>query len=192
MVFILGSNIDLENVLILGVETDAVWADRGETKTVSKILVIDDFNDKFKDAGVTLDEDEKFQKGDTAVYCIGFKENGLVQHGFVLVFPSLTVLCLMWLMVLLMRKYRVLVKFQEQKNWQMGKPSKEVSTTVFDKIKTMEGFTLGGGIDFAMTDHVLLRAEYRYSDFGKKEYKKDYLKLGYTTNDFRVSIAYKF
>ncbi|WP_375636653.1 MULTISPECIES: porin [unclassified Bartonella] len=91
----LGSNVDLGNVLILGVETDAVWADRGETKTVSKILVIDDFNDKFKDAGVTLDENEKFQKGDTAVYRIGFKENGLVQHGFVLVFLSLTALCLM-------------------------------------------------------------------------------------------------
>ncbi|WP_375670985.1 hypothetical protein [Bartonella sp. SD1336NMGDW] len=72
-----GSNIDLGNVLILGIETDAVWADRGETKTVSKLLAIDKFNDvndEFEDAGVTLDEDEKFQKGNTAVYRIGFKE----------------------------------------------------------------------------------------------------------------------
>ncbi|WP_375646190.1 MULTISPECIES: outer membrane protein [unclassified Bartonella] len=85
-----------------------------------------------------------------------------------------------------------MVKFQEQTKLANGKPSKEVAATVFDKSKTLVGFTLGGGIDFAMTDHVLLRAEYRYSDFGKKEYKKYYLKLGYTTNDFRVSIAYKF
>ncbi len=56
----------------------------------------------------------------------------------------------------------------------------------------MVDFTLGGGIDFAMTDHILLRAEYCYSDFGKKEFKKDYLKLGYKSNDFRISIAYKF
>ncbi len=69
-----------------------------------------------------------------------------------------------------------------------GKPSKEVSATVFDKTKTMMGFTLGGGIDFAMTDHILLRAEYRYSDYGKEECKKDYLKLGCKTNDFRVGL----
>ncbi len=70
----LGCNVDLGNVLILGVETDAVRVDRGETKTVSKILTINDFNDEFEDAGVTLDENEKFQKGYTAVYRIGFKE----------------------------------------------------------------------------------------------------------------------
>ncbi|WP_375650027.1 outer membrane protein [Bartonella sp. MU70NMGDW] len=73
-----------------------------------------------------------------------------------------------------------------------GKPSKAVSATVFDKIKAMVGFTLGGGIDFAMTDHILLRAEYRYLDFGKKEFKKDYHKLGYKSNDFCVGITYKF
>ncbi len=56
----------------------------------------------------------------------------------------------------------------------------------------MVGFTLGGGIDFAMTDHILLRAEYRYLDFGKKEFKKDYHKLGYKSNDFCVGITYKF
>ncbi len=62
------------------------------------------------------------------------------------------------------------------------------SAKVFDKTKTMMGFTLGGGIDFAMTDHILLRAEYCYSDFGKEECKKDYLKLGCKTNDFRVGL----
>ncbi len=74
----------------------------------------------------------------------------------------------------------------------MGKPSKAVSAPVFDKTKTMVSFTLGGGIDFAMTDHILLCAQYRYSDFGKKECKKGYLKLGYKTNDFHVGVAYKF
>ncbi|WP_375650024.1 hypothetical protein [Bartonella sp. MU70NMGDW] len=45
-------------------------------KTVSKLLAIDKFNDvndEFEDAGVTLDEDEKFQKGNTAVCRIGLK-----------------------------------------------------------------------------------------------------------------------
>ncbi|WP_208442595.1 outer membrane protein, partial [Bartonella raoultii] len=52
--------------------------------------------------------------------------------------------------------------------------------------------TLGAGVDFAMTDNVLLRAEYRYSDYGKKKYFKDTAELQYRTNDFRVGVAYKF
>ncbi|WP_332065480.1 outer membrane protein [Bartonella sp. CB189] len=65
-----------------------------------------------------------------------------------------------------------------------------------DDTKTMVGYTLGGGFDFAMTDNIILRAEYRYSDFGKKKFKdmfeKDVIELDYKANDFRVGVAYKF
>ncbi|WP_142416478.1 outer membrane protein [Bartonella massiliensis] len=60
-----------------------------------------------------------------------------------------------------------------------------------DTTKTMIGYTLGGGIDFAMTDNLVVRAEYRYSDFGKKKFK-DEIEVKYKTNDFRAGIAYKF
>ncbi len=60
-----------------------------------------------------------------------------------------------------------------------------------DATKTMIGYTLGGGIDFAMTDNLVVRAEYRYSDFGKKKFK-DEIEVKYKTNDFRAGIAYKF
>jgi len=47
-----------------------------------------------------------------------------------------------------------------------------------------------------MTDNVLLRLEYRYTDFGKKTY---YIassnvnhRVNYKANDFCVSITYKF
>ncbi|WP_375611783.1 MULTISPECIES: outer membrane protein [unclassified Bartonella] len=66
------------------------------------------------------------------------------------------------------------------------------SGNVYDEKKTLVGFTLGAGVDFAMTDNVLLRAEYRYSDYGKKKYFKDTAELQYKTNDFRVGVAYKF
>ncbi|UNF40739.1 porin family protein [Bartonella krasnovii] len=66
------------------------------------------------------------------------------------------------------------------------------SGNVYDETKTLVGFTLGAGVDFAMTDNVLLRAEYRYSDYGKKKYFKDTAELQYKTNDFRVGVAYKF
>ncbi|ENN92652.1 outer membrane protein [Bartonella schoenbuchensis] len=58
--------------------------------------------------------------------------------------------------------------------------------------KTMVGYTLGAGVDFAMTDSVMLRAEYRYSDFGKKTFVKDKVEVDLKTNDFRVGVAYKF
>ena len=33
--------------------------------------------------------------------------------------------------------------------------------------RTLVGYTLGGGVTYAMTNHVALRAEYRYTDFGR-------------------------
>ncbi|EJF88064.1 outer membrane protein [Bartonella melophagi] len=70
---------------------------------------------------------------------------------------------------------------------------KEMSSfNLSDETKMMVGYTLGGGIDFAIVDNVVLRAEYRYSDFGKQKFAKDKLELDYKTNDFRVGVAYKF
>lgn len=66
------------------------------------------------------------------------------------------------------------------------------SKNLTDETKTMVGYTVGGGVDFAMLDNVILRAEYRYSDFGKKKFAKEKLELKYRTNEFRVGVAYKF
>ncbi|ENN95303.1 outer membrane protein [Bartonella vinsonii] len=66
------------------------------------------------------------------------------------------------------------------------------SKNLTDETKTMIGYTVGGGIDFAMLDNVIVRAEYRYSDFGKKKFAKEKIELKYKTNDFRVGVAYKF
>jgi len=62
------------------------------------------------------------------------------------------------------------------------------------KSKTMTGWTAGVGVDYAVTDNVLLRAEYRYTDLGKKNFALggDTYRVKYTANDFRVGVAYKF
>ena len=59
---------------------------------------------------------------------------------------------------------------------------------------TLVGWTIGAGFDYAMTDHIILRAEYRYTDFGDEDYSKNNIKynVDYKTNDFRVGVAYKF
>ncbi|WP_375639183.1 outer membrane protein [Bartonella sp. MF74HXZ] len=66
------------------------------------------------------------------------------------------------------------------------------SKNLSDETKTMIGYTLGGGVDFSVLDNVIVRAEYRYSDFGKKKFAKEKLEVNYKTNDFRVGVAYKF
>ncbi|WP_455482127.1 outer membrane protein [Bartonella sp. B35(2025)] len=66
------------------------------------------------------------------------------------------------------------------------------SKDVVDETKMMVGYTLGGGVDFAVLDNVIVRAEYRYSDFGKKKFAKEKLEVRYKTNDVRVGVAYKF
>jgi len=64
---------------------------------------------------------------------------------------------------------------------------------------TFTGWTLGIGGDYAMTDNVLLRAEYRYSDYGDKTYSEDLgggnsasIKFKHKAHDLRVGVAYKF
>ncbi|MCZ2203354.1 outer membrane protein [Bartonella sp. A05] len=73
-----------------------------------------------------------------------------------------------------------------------------VSTNTSDKTETMVGYTLGGGIAFAVIHNIVVRAEYRYSDFGKRKLHGDVFVLdniaehSYKTNDFRAGIAFKF
>lgn len=67
---------------------------------------------------------------------------------------------------------------------------------------TLWGWTIGAGIEYAITDNIIARVEYRYSDYGdvrKVDYKPAAIADGgyhdtanLKTNDVRVGIAYKF
>lgn len=58
--------------------------------------------------------------------------------------------------------------------------------------RTNVGFTIGAGVDYALTNNLLLRAEYRYSDYGKKGTFAGITETKLTTNNVRLGIAYKF
>jgi len=66
------------------------------------------------------------------------------------------------------------------------------------KKKSRAGWNLGAGVDYIpplFNNHIVLRAEYRYTDFGKKTHNlgDDYkYRVKYHQNDFRVGVAYKF
>lgn len=65
----------------------------------------------------------------------------------------------------------------------------------FLKDNTFTGWTIGTGVDYAVTDNLLLRLEYRYSDYGNKSNSYNEvlkLKTKFKTNDIRAGIAYKF
>lgn len=59
------------------------------------------------------------------------------------------------------------------------------------------GYTLGGGVAFAATESLILRVEYRNSNFGKIKFENikdvaDIYEKSLKTNDVRFGIAYKF
>lgn len=57
------------------------------------------------------------------------------------------------------------------------------------------GWTLGVGTEYAFADNVILRAEYRYADFGTRTFEvqdSPPLDIGLKTSDIRLGAAYKF
>ncbi len=190
----IGSNVDLGNGLILGVETDAVWADREDSKAHSAVIGeagLDSFKDELTEAKATPATGKTIAgivATDKRIDSTSIKEKWSgatrVRVGFAAVDRIMPYVAggIAYTQLQVVDSLKAAT----------ADGAEIASAKVFDETKTMVGFTVGGGIDFAMTDNVLLRAEYRYSDYGKKAFVKDGDKLAYKTNDFRVGVAYKF
>ncbi|MDQ0395660.1 outer membrane protein [Labrys monachus] len=58
------------------------------------------------------------------------------------------------------------------------------------------GWTIGAGLEYAVTDNITARIEYRYTDFGKKNFSYPslsyYDKVKFTTNAVLFGVSYKF
>ncbi|WP_254493681.1 outer membrane protein [Bartonella sp. B1099] len=206
-----GSNVDLGSGLILGVETDAVWADRGESKTARESTLTEKdatfFNDALTKAKVELTGQQKFIKDDQVTETHSYKEKWSgatrVRIGFAAVDRIMPYVAggiayaqVQGIQSVAGKGERAKVEQKADGDEKLPEENKQtvdlMGGTWADDTKTMVGFTIGGGVDFAMTDNVLLRAEYRYSDFGKKKFANDTREFNYKTNDFRVGVAYKF
>jgi len=59
---------------------------------------------------------------------------------------------------------------------------------------TYFGWTLGAGIEHALTDNLLFRADYRHSDFGKKTFDTPHgaHNVDLATDEWKLGVAYKF
>lgn len=65
----------------------------------------------------------------------------------------------------------------------------------FEHGKTFTGWNIGAGFDYAATDNIIVRAEYRYSDYGSHSYSDSWVDFGeikLRTHDVRLGVAYKF
>lgn len=85
------------------------------------------------------------------------------------------------------------VAFARSKDTFSGNPNGTAIPTT-EMTATRTGFTVGAGVDYALKDNILLRAEYRYNDYGKKTTDIGNLNVErkLSTNDLRLGIAYKF
>ncbi len=191
-----GSNIDLGENLVFGFDTDIVWSGKKSTQTDNgkKILnELDSINIAFKDAGIPIikpaAQDETIPNyGDIVVSSVTLKEKwsgaarariGFASHRLMpYIAGGIAYTQMQYIMSLLSKSQEDSTVF--------------ASGNVLDKTKTLFGYTVGGGFDLAMTDNIIMRTEYRYSDFFKKKFAKDNLKISSQTHDVRFGIAYKF
>ncbi|WP_455478754.1 outer membrane protein [Bartonella sp. B10] len=189
-----GFNVELGSNFVFGVETDAVWAGREDKKIDSSRSLaagddVRDWNAQVRRAGITLAKADEFAEGDILSKEFAYKErwSGATRArvGFAVINSFMPYVSGGVAYAQMQGSYLSLGKKKEGN-------SKPVSVKESDDRATMVGYTVGGGVDFAMTDNILLRAEYRYSDFGKKKFKKYPVEFQYRTNDVRVGVAYKF
>ncbi|MCL6229931.1 outer membrane protein [Bartonella bilalgolemii] len=190
--FYAGSNVDLGNGLILGVDTDIVLSGQKDTKehTVAVELRNPSTEKKEEEEPAPEEKDAEITKynhtlkekwaGATRVR-IGFAADRIMPY----VAGGVAYTQLQDTLDVSVSQGKMPVQRVDE-----TEPSSQTSTV--DESKTMIGYTLAAGVDFAMTDNVMLRAEYRYSDFGKKKLHNDKFEVSYKANDFRVGVAYKF
>ncbi|KEG21115.1 outer membrane protein [Bartonella bacilliformis] len=183
----LGSNVELGGGFVVGVDTDMVWSHQ-KYKQLSDPIRVDDEVLKLHQALMSYygHNFNSLKIGDKIAYNVTHKANWTGATRIRLAFSSDR----------MMPYIAGGVSYTQLQitPWFEVTPTKgEVSSIDFmnDK-KTMVGYTLGAGFEFLMTDDVILRTEYRYSDFGKKNFLKDTSKISYKTSDLRIGVAYKF
>ena len=65
----------------------------------------------------------------------------------------------------------------------------KIKTPFGNTSETLNGWTIGAGIDYAFTDNIFGRLEYRYNDFGKKTYTIQNLSADGKLSDHVVNVG---
>ncbi|UNE54794.1 outer membrane protein [Bartonella machadoae] len=186
-----GSNVGIDNGFIVGIDTDVIWTGKKNTKDISPQNIhspqenLDRAALEKRSRSTTHQHDPNAAGTKAVQYILKQKWTGAtrVRVGF----PVDHMMPYFAGRIAYAQLQNVFAKAADTTNKAMN-----LSDFLHDEKKTMIGYTFGGGIDFAMTDNVIMRAEYRYSDYGRKKFANEKIEIGYKTNDFRVGVAYKF
>ncbi|CDO46479.1 hemin-binding protein E [Bartonella henselae] len=183
-----GSNFDINNGFIIGIDTDVMWSGKKNTKIITWPEVPPEVSSEKKVERVSIGTSQ-----DTSAEVT----NGALSHTLKQKWFGATRVKVGFVVDRMMPYIAGGVAYTQlqnifEKEADKTKKAIDISDVIHDEKKTMVGYTLGGGIDFAMTDNVIVRAEYRYSDYGKKKFADEKIEMRYKTNDFRVGVAYKF
>ncbi|WP_273720484.1 MULTISPECIES: outer membrane protein [unclassified Bartonella] len=188
-----GSNIDVDNGFIVGIDTDIMWVNKKDTKEVG--------------SPKGSQTEEAAQSSEKSMRAKGSREDPsppppetsseIIYHTLKQKWTGATRVRFGVSIDRFMPYVAGGIAYTQlrsifSKDSDIEKRAINLSDWLEDEKKTMIGYTLGGGVDFAMTDNIVMRAEYRYSDFGKKKFVHDKVEMRYKTNDFRVGVAYKF
>lgn len=193
--FYAGANVGLGNSFILGVDTDMVLSDKKDIKTVK----INDYgqNEELRNENAARDSERMVAASSYGIY----NENVVSKFKFAtynhtlkqkwagatrvrIGFAADRVMPYVAGGISYMQLQDVLLRSSEEQG--------QIVDNTVGGTGTMIGYILGTGVDFVMIGNTILRTEYRYSDFGKKQFAKSEVEHSYKTNDFRVGIAYKF
>ncbi|WP_407965642.1 outer membrane protein [Bartonella sp. C271] len=193
-----GLNIGIGNNLIVGVDTDIMWSEKEDSRTV----IIDNGgipmyrNRSLNGSGKVIFNPLGSHRNKSAMYHHILKANSaeggvtILNHTLKEKWTGATRVRIGFSAGHIMPYIAAGVSYVDLKDtFSISLIEREAETI---EGKKMVGYTFGGGVDVAMIDNVVMRAEYRYSDFGKKKFAKGEVELGYRTNDFRVGVAYKF
>ncbi|MGF7156779.1 outer membrane protein [Bartonella heixiaziensis] len=184
-----GYNVDIDNGFIIGIDTDVMWSDKKDKK---------DIKSPRKDKTTVVPEElGRTSRTEDLVEGNGGMPDQIVHHTLKQKWSGATRVRIGFSADHIMPYVAGGVAYTQLRNiYEMTDDTTSraavSSDLLSDEKKKMVGYTLGGGIDFAMTNNFIVRAEYRYSDYGKKKFANEKVEIGYKTNDFRVGVAYKF
>ncbi|MCZ2328095.1 outer membrane protein [Bartonella sp. F02] len=187
-----GSNLAFNNGFVLGIETDIIVSN---SKTIQRsgyeITTTNELNylnDIFEKYGVTYEDSLAPRIGDENIGHVILKEKWMgatrarIGFSYGRVMPYIAG-------GISYTQFQAITSISIEKQ-NTGKIA--AFGDLSNEVKTMVGFTIGGGFDYAIIDNVILRAEYRYSDFGQKKFAKNHYILDNKISDLRIGIAYKF
>ncbi|GAA5103643.1 outer membrane protein [Bartonella jaculi] len=180
-----GYNVDVDNGVIIGIDTDIMWSDKKDTKDVKA-----PGKEKTEEAS---EKRARMIRAEEPTEEDGAASDQIVHHTLKQKWFGATRVRIGFSTDRIMPYVAGGVAYTQLRNiYEKADNTAGAFDLLHDEKKKMVGYTLGGGLDFAITDNFIVRAEYRYSDYGKKKLANDKIEIGYKTNDFRAGVAYKF